>query len=167
MPAWEGGPQTGSSKGAAKTRQQLLEQAHADRDARKTERLRLQCAIQIQCSWRVYKARVSTLQTVRIRPGMMCDVLSAVGLSVAHSVPDRGLLCRYVSKLSEDTGRRFLPPGLAGTSAKQSLQHSCSMTSLSGSQWHATSTAMVVRTKEAFLGFVERISRARFRQPWR
>eukprot|EP00892_Ulva_mutabilis_P011877 jgi/Ulvmu1/9061/UM005_0154.1 len=64
MPAWDGTPQTGSSEVAAKTRQQLLEQAHADRDARKTERLRHQSAVYIQCCWRGYQARVVALRTI-------------------------------------------------------------------------------------------------------
>lgn len=64
MPAWEGGPQLGSSKVAAKTRQQLLEEAHADRDARKTERLKHQCATRIQSGWRTYQGRVFAVRTV-------------------------------------------------------------------------------------------------------
>lgn len=67
MPAWEPGPQLGSSKVAAKTRQQLLEEAHADRDARKTERLKHHCATRIQCCWRTYQARVFAVRTVRPR----------------------------------------------------------------------------------------------------
>lgn len=164
MPAWEGGPQTGTSKGAAKTRQQLLEQAHADRDARKTERLRHQCAISIQCSWRGYQARVDTLQTVRVNSTRCVPHLSACSSS-HRPVPDV-LLCRYVSKLSKGTGRPYLPLVLVRRSTSRYLRTSFFRTSLSGSPLRATPTAMATHTNGEYLAPVKRTSKALYQQPF-
>lgn len=157
MPAWEGGAQWGSSKVAAKTRQQLLEQAHADRDARKTERVKHQCATRIQCCWRSYQARVLSLQAV-----CPARVLSE-GMFAAHQciavLATRNLPCRSVSKSLGSIEMPYLSLDQVAGPASLYQHANCSMTSLSSSPLRATGTAMGTFTKERSRASARKICR--------